>query len=123
MVESEKRILIIDPDEKERNVIVTFLRQHNFLIETGNGLSDALKKVSLRSYGCLILDVDLPEMKGFEAVSIFRSIDPKIKIIMTVKKNSMALEAKVREQDIYYYFIKSFDKDELRLAIANALNQ
>lgn len=122
MVESEKRILIIDPDEKERNVIVTFLRQHNFLIETGNDLSDALKKVSVRSYGCLILDVDLREMKGFEAVSIFRSIDPKIKIIMTAKKNSMALEAKVREQDIYYYFIKSFDKDELRLAIANALN-
>lgn len=123
MMDSEKRILIIDPDENDRNVMATFLRQHNFSIETGRGLSDALKKVTESSYDCLIMDVDLPEMKGFDAVSIFRNIDPKIKVIMTAKKNSMELESKVREQDIYYYFIKSFGKDELRLAINNALNQ
>ena len=123
MMDSEKRILIIDPDENDRNVMATFLRQHNFSVETGRGLSDALKKVTESSYDCLIMDVDLPEMKGFDAVSIFRNIDPKIKVIMTAKKNSMELESKVREQDIYYYFIKSFGKDELRLAINNAFNQ
>ncbi|MGB6866559.1 MAG: response regulator [Candidatus Aminicenantaceae bacterium] len=123
MIDSEKRILIIDPDENDRNVMATFLRQHNYSVETVKGLSDALKKVSEGCYDCLIMDVDLPEMKGFDAVSIFRNIDPKIKVIMTAKKNSMELESKVREQDIYYYFIKSFGKDELRLAINNALNQ
>ncbi|HUU52097.1 MAG: response regulator [Candidatus Aminicenantaceae bacterium] len=123
MIDSEKRILIIDPDENDRNVMATFLRQHNYSVETAKGLSDALKKVSEGCYDCLIMDVDLPEMKGFDAVSIFRNIDPKIKVIMTAKKNSMELESKVREQDIYYYFIKSFGKDELRLAINNAFNQ
>lgn len=103
--------------------MATFLRQHNYSVETAKGLSDALKKVSEGCYDCLIMDVDLPEMKGFDAVSIFRNIDPKIKVIMTAKKNSMELESKVREQDIYYYFIKSFGKDELRLAINNAFNQ
>lgn len=121
MMDSEKKILIIDPDEKDRNVIATFLSQHNFSVETGKGLSDALKKVSEDSYDCLIMDVDIPELKGFDAVSILRNIDPKIKVIMTAKKNSMELESKVREQDIYYYFIKSFGKDELKLAINNAL--
>jgi DNA-binding NtrC family response regulator len=123
MMDSEKRILIIDPDENDRDGMATFLRQHNFSVETGRGLSDALKKVTEGSYACLIMDVDLPEMKGFDAVSIFRNIDPKIKVIMTAKKNSMELESKIREQDIYYYFIKSFGKDELRLVINNALNQ
>jgi DNA-binding NtrC family response regulator len=122
-MDSEKRILIIDPDENDRNVMATFLRQHNFSVETGNGLLDAFKKILEDRYDCLIMDVDLPEMKGFDAVSIFRNIDPKIKVIMTAKKNSMELESKIREQDIYYYFIKSFGKDELRLVIANALNQ
>jgi DNA-binding NtrC family response regulator len=123
MVDSEKRILIIDPDENDRNIMATFLRQHNFSVETGEGLSDALKKVSENCYNCLIMDVDLPEMKGFDAVSILRNIDPKIKVIMTAKKNSMELESKIREQDIYYYFIKSFGKDELKLVIKNALDQ
>jgi DNA-binding NtrC family response regulator len=123
MMNSEKRILIIDPDEDDRNVMATFLRQHDFSVDTGKGLSDALKKISDDSYDCLIMDVDLPEMKGFDAVQIFRNIDPKIRVIMTAKKNSMELESKIREQDIYYYFIKSFGKDELKLVIDNALNQ
>jgi DNA-binding NtrC family response regulator len=123
MKNSEKKILIIDPDENDRNVMTTFLKQHNFSIETEKGLLEALKKISEGHYYCLIMDVDLPEMKGFDAVSIFRNIYPKIKIIMTAKKNSMELESKIRTQDIYYYFIKSFSKDELKLVIDNALNQ
>jgi len=66
--------------------------------------------------------VDLPEMKGYEAVSILKNIHPQIKIIMTTTKNSRELEAKVREQDIFFYFIKSFGRDELKLAIQNAFN-
>ncbi|MDH5705926.1 MAG: response regulator, partial [Candidatus Aminicenantes bacterium] len=79
--------------------------------------------VSEGCFNCLIMDVNLPEMKGYEAVSIIKSIDPKIKIIMTTKKNTKSLEAKVREQDIFFYFIKSFGKEELKLAIHNAFSK
>ena len=61
-------------------------------------------------------------MKGYEAVAILKRIDPGIRIIMTSKANSRELEARVREQDIFFYFIKSFGKDELRLAIQNAIS-
>ncbi len=67
--------------------------------------------------------VELPEMKGFEAVSIIKNIDADTKVIMTTKKNTKELEAKVREQDIFYYFIKSFGKEELKLAIKNAFSK
>jgi len=120
MAETEKRILIIDPNITERTVMAAFLRSENFQIETGRGLADAVKKIRGGCFSCLIMDVDLPEMKGYEAVSILKSIDPKIKIIMTTKKNNKSLEAKVREQDIFFYFIKSFGKEELKLAINNA---
>jgi len=119
----EKNILIIDPDSDDRNIMATFLRQNNFTVDTGIGLADAFSKISEGSYRCLIMDVDLHEMKGYEAVPLIRSIDSKIKVIMTTKKNTKELESKVREQDIYFYFIKSFGKDELILVINNALNQ
>ena len=69
------------------------------------------------------MDVEIPEMKGYEAVSIIKSINPEIKIIMTTAKNTKSLEAKVRKQDIFFYFIKSFAKEELKLAINDALNK
>jgi DNA-binding NtrC family response regulator len=123
MMDLEQQILIIDPDSDDRNIMATFLRQHNFSVETGKGFSEAITKVSEGCYACLIMDVDLHEMKGYEAVPIIHNIDPKIKIIMTTKKNTRELESKVREQDIYYYFIKSFGKNELILVIKNALSQ
>lgn len=123
MINTQNKILLIDPDSIERNIIAAYLRSLNFAVETGKGLKDAVKKIYQNSFCCLILDVNLPEMKGYEAISIIKSIDPEIKIIMTAKKNTKSLETKVRKQDIFYYFIKSFKKEELKLAITNALNK
>jgi len=120
MAQLEKKVLIIDPDAKARRDLASYLKEENFLVETGRGLPEAIKMISQGCFGCLILDVDLPEMKGYEAVSVLKNLDPQLKIIMTTGRNSKRLEAKVREQDIFFYFIKSFGKDELKLAINNA---
>ncbi|KPJ69947.1 hypothetical protein AMJ44_01280 [candidate division WOR-1 bacterium DG_54_3] len=120
MTDKEKRILIIDPDRKERQDLTAFLSRENYYVESGKGLPEAIKKLSEGCFNCLIMDVDLPEMKGYEAVSILKNIDPDLKVIMTTKKNTKRLEAKVREQDIFFYFIKSFGKEELKMAISNA---
>jgi len=121
MMSKERGILIIDPDRKGRQGLTAFLRKEDYYVETGKGLPEAITKLSEGCFNCLIMDVDLPEMKGYEAVSILKNIDPDIKIIMTTKKNTKRLEAKVREQDIFFYFIKSFGKEELKMAISNAL--
>lgn len=122
MANEEKRVLIIDPDAKMRRDLVLFLKQEDYNVETSKGLSEALKKICPGSFSCLIMDVDLPEMKGYEAVSIIKNLDPKIKIIMMTNKNTKRLEAKVRAQDIFFYFIKSFGNEELKLAIHNAFS-
>jgi len=116
-----KRTLIINPDSTERTVMAAFLKGENFTVETGKGLVDAVQKISKGEFNCLIMDVDLPEMKGYEAIPILKKIDPDLKIIMTAKKNTKRLETKVREQDIFFYFIKSFSKEELILALKSAL--
>ena len=120
MAEMERRVLIIDPDSRDRASMTKFLENERCVVETGKGLTDAIKKIANGNFDCLIMDVDLPEMKGYEAVSILKNMDSDMKIIMTTKKNSKRLEAKVREQDVFYYFIKSFGNEELKMAINNA---
>jgi len=120
MTVSDKKILIIDPNKSERREIATYLRSMKFSVETGNGLREAVKKIYQGCFECLIMDVELPEMKGYEAISIIKGIDPGIKIIMTIKKNSKRVETKVRKQDVFFYFIKSFKKEELKIAVTNA---
>lgn len=122
LMAAEKRVLIIDPDPKDRRDLVYSLKEDRYFIDTGKSLSEAIKKVSEGGFDCLVIDIDLPEMKGYEAVPILKNLDPKLRIIMTTKKNTKNLEARAREQDIFYYFIKSFGKDELRLAIKSAFD-
>ena len=119
----KNKILIIDPNTVERTVMATYLRNENFDIDTCFGLKSAIKRITEGCFKCVVMDVEIPEMKGYEAVSIIKGINPEIKIIMTTAKNTKGLEAKVRKQDIFFYFIKSFAKEELKLAINDALNK
>jgi len=123
MTDRERRVLIIDADARDRTSIARFLEKDQYHVETGKCLTDAIKKVSDGNFDCLIMDVNLPEMKGYEAVSIIKNLDSEVKIIMMTRKNSKKLEAKVREQDVFFYFIKSFGNEELKLAINNAFNK
>jgi len=120
MTEIEKRVLIIEPESNDRKVMVHFIRSIGYQVETAEDLTDAFRIIQKSPFECIILDVNLREMKGYKAVSILKKIDPSMKVIMTAKKNSKRLEAKVREQDIFFYFIKSFGKEELEMAIKDA---
>ena len=42
---------------------------------------------------------------------------------MTAAQNSLELEAKVRKQNIFYYYIKTFKKQELKLAVCNVFKK
>jgi len=120
---THQRILIIDPDHDQRTVMASFLQGEKYHVETGETLTDAIRKFAQENFKCIIIDVDLPDMKGYEAVPILKNLRPAVKVIMTSKTNSKQLEAKVREQDIFFYFIKSFGKEELKLAIQNAFRK
>ena len=50
-----------------------------------------------------------------------KSILPHANVIITAAQNSREQEARIRNEDIFYYYIKSFDREELRLAVQNAL--
>jgi len=101
----KKKILIIDPDERDRESLLSFLQHKEYQVETGKGLTDAIKKITSNHYHCVIMAVELPEMKGYEAVSIIKNIDSDTKVIMTTKKNTKELEAKVREKVLLFYKI------------------
>lgn len=120
---AEKRLLVIDPDPRARKALTESLRAVSDGVDAVRNLSEAIKKIPGGGFSCLVMDVDLPEMKGYEAVSVLKNLDPGLKIIMTTARNSKKLEARVRREDIFYYFIKSFGAEELRLAVQSAFNQ
>jgi len=121
-----RRILIVEPDPT--NVHDLFLLFHSeggpsprvrYEPQVATSLAEAVEKTQTTRFHCVILDVNLPEMKGYEAVPLIRTINNNPPVIMVAAENTQELETKVREQDVFYYHLMSFDQNELRLAVEN----
>jgi twitching motility two-component system response regulator PilH len=118
-----KRVLIVDPDGEAARELAFFLGEEGYDVEISDSISAMAERVRDARFDCVIMDVDLPEMPGHKAVSIVKTIDPKVQIIMTAASNSADLEAEVRKQDIFYYYIKSFDREELLAAVVDVFKK
>lgn len=123
MQKDYKDILIIDRDTITGKKYQLMFRQLGFAADTCSGLSVAVKKMKSNRFNCVIIDVDLPEMEEYNAIKLVKMLDSKVNIIVTASENTKELEAKVREQNIFYYYIKSFGINELKQVVSNALHK
>jgi len=117
------KVLIIDPDPEIQKRLLSLFTSEGYQVEISDGVTDGLPKLKEMKFDCLIMDVELPEMKGYQAYPIVKTVEPKIDVIMTVARNTPELEARVRDCDIFYYYIKSFDTEELKLAVYDVLKK
>ena len=123
MKTGHKRIMIVDPDRGTAKEWVSLFIEEGYDVETSGSISAMAERIRDAKFDCVIMDVDLPEMEGYEAVPILKAIDPEVQIIMTATENTLELEAKVRKQDIFYYYIKSFDREELMEAVRDVFRK
>ncbi len=114
-------VLVADSDSKAVEEWRTSLAIMGLKVESAGSVKEAAKKLKVLQCGCFVIDVDQPEMAGYEAVPILKAIQPFAKVIMTARENTKELESRVREQDVFYYHIKSFSPSELVSAVCDAL--
>jgi len=118
-----KRILVVDPDDETAPQLASVFVEEGYDVEVRTSISAMAERIRDARFDCVIMDVDLPEMPGYKAVSIVKTIDPSVQVIMTAAKNSAELESEVRKQDIFYYYIKSFDREELIEAVRDVFKK
>lgn len=123
MILKSNRILIVDSDGEAAQQLASVFVEEGYDVEISDSISAMAERIRDARFDCAIMDVDLPEMPGYKAVSILKTIDPRIQVIMTAADNTAELEAEVRKQDIFYYYIKSFDREELIEAVQDVFKK
>jgi len=118
-----RRILIVDTDSESTQELLSHFVDEGYDVEISGCVGDAVERINDAKFDCIIMDVELPDIEGYKAVSILKAIDPKAQIIMTAAENTIELEEKVRKQDIFYYYIKSFDQEELKVAVRDVFKK
>ena len=116
------KILIID-DVQENIDILSAILQKEFFIQNSTDGYEALKKIQKEQFDLILLDINMPNISGFE-VCRFLKIDPKTKnipiIFLTANDDKKTL-AKAFEVGAIDYIRKPFFKEELLARVYSAL--
>ena len=79
---SGKKILVVDDEKALRDSISDYLEDRGCLPETAGNGRDALNMIRSKKYDALIIDLNMPEMDGFEVIEKIAPENPNMPIIV-----------------------------------------
>ena len=118
----DAHILVVDDDDRIRDLIKQYLTENNFLITTANSAEDAKKKVSIIKFDLIILDIMMPGKTGLE-FTIENKDNINTPIILLTAKGEASERIEGLEIGADDYLPKPFEPKELNLRIRNILNK
>lgn len=91
------KVLLIDDEKDFLDALAERMRTRDIDVTESTSAKDALKKVGAESYDAVVLDLQMPEMDGLEALKILLARDPKLQVILltghaTVQKGVEAMK-------------------------------
>ena len=115
-------ILVVDDDDRIRELVKQFLNQNNYLVTTAESSEDALNKVKIVKFDLIVLDIMMPGKSGLEFTNENKK---KINtpIILLTAKGEASERIEGLEIGADDYLAKPFEPKELILRINNILNK
>ena len=115
-------ILVVDDDNRIRELVKEYLEENNFLVSTAVDAFDAKKKLDFIKFDILILDIMMPGKSGLSLTEEIKKIN-STPIILLTAKGETADRIKGLEIGADDYLGKPFEPKELLLRIKNILNK
>jgi DNA-binding response OmpR family regulator len=76
-----RRILIVDDDPHIRQAMRAWLDQHGFRVSVADGGINGLAILDGSGFDLMIVDVFMPDMRGFESIRMFHRRAPTVPLI------------------------------------------
>ena len=114
--------LVVDDDDRIRDLIKEYLVENNFLVTTLKDAMDAKKKLEIVKFDILIVDIMMPGEDGLSLTKEIKKNDP-IPVILLTAKGETHDRIEGLELGADDYLGKPFEPKELLLRIKNILNK
>ena len=115
-------ILVVDDDDRIRDLIKQYLEENNFLVTSAKDAFDAKKKLEILKFDILVLDIMMPGESGLSLTKYIKKYD-KTPIILLTAKGETEDRIEGLELGADDYLGKPFEPKELLLRIKNILNK
>ena len=118
-----KTILIIDDEEKLRNLLARIIRAEGFEVLEASTLKEGSKLLATKQIDVLLCDVKLPDGNGVEFVLITKNVYPALEIILLTAYGNVADGVQAMKNGAFDYIIKGDDNDKIIPLLSKAFEK
>ena len=114
-------IAVVDDDQRILQSLEILLESADYAVRSFASASALLESGCLAEIDCLISDIDMPVMDGFELLRMVRATRPKLPVILITGHPDMLTRLPPSGPDYYRLFKKPFNGQELLTAVSDAI--
>lgn len=120
----KKVILVADDSSTVRKFVSFSLKMENFTVITAEDGMDALEKMSQTHVDLAIVDLNMPNMDGFELIQNIRNSDDYGRLPVIILSSERGENAKERGEEVgaNAYLEKPFDVKMIQFQVSKFLN-
>lgn len=122
MDENNKKILVVDDEERIRRLIRMYLERDDFIVEEAENGKQALEMALEDDYDAILLDIMMPEMDGIEVCEELRK-EKMTPVIMLTAKGEESNRVQGFEVGADDYIVKPFSPREVVLRVKAVLRR
>ena len=122
MEKIKHHILVVDDDDRIRELVKEYLNDNGFVVSTGNNAEEAKIKLDYFKFDLIVLDVMMPGQNGFELTKEIKK-NSSVPIILLTAKDEVENRIQGLELGADDYLGKPFEPKELLLRIKNIVKK
>src|SRR6478609_3843106 len=115
------KVLVVDDDADLRLSVASALSENHYVVDQAKDGEEGVNRVRAGHYDLVLLDVNMPNMSGLEALKEIKSHDPSIIVIMLTAFSNVRGAVEATKEGAYNYLEKPIKAENLVYLVDKAL--
>jgi two-component system, NtrC family, nitrogen regulation response regulator NtrX len=116
-------IIIIDDEKEICESIKMILEYEGYTVDYSTSSPEGIAKITNGQFSALLLDIQMPEMNGFEVIKKVKETNPDLSVIIISAHGSIENAIKATKLGAFDFIEKPVDRDKLLISVRNAVDQ
>ena len=117
------KILVVEDEPYIKDLLARYLNSEGYVCSTAAEGETALQLLQEDEYHLVMADIMMPGMSGIDLLNIVKTLYPDTAVLMVTSVNDRETGVLAIELGAYGYVIKPFERNEILINVANALER
>ncbi|HMK36445.1 MAG TPA: HD domain-containing phosphohydrolase [Desulfomonilaceae bacterium] len=123
MPDTKAKILVVDDEPHIGELLSRWLIAEGYWCRTATNGDEAVKILEAEKFHLVVTDIIMPGLSGIDLLMIVRSSFPDVAVILVTAVEDRKTAIYALELGAYGYVIKPFDRNEILINVASALER